>query len=358
MTRMIRSRRRRHSLLPAVFLPAAAAACLALLAGAAPANAQLVIQAQFDSTITSDPNASEIEATINAGIAQIENTVTNSLTVQITYSEGGGLGESSTFYDNVSYTSFRAALAAETPTAIKTQALASLPNTTGNPVNDNADITVAEANAAILGLDSTVNGTNIGTVTLNTSICNLTRTSIDPTKYDLESVAMHETDEMLGIGGAGSELNYVDEGGQGLSDPPGPLDLYRYSASGVRSYTISSSSTAYFSVNGGVTDINGFNQNGMTDGSDFGDWATSATPHVQDAYATPGVIVNLGTPEYDMYQAVGWNLSSSLLTPAPGPLSVAGTCIFMAGCPAWLRRLRRRPVRPPLPASPPRTGER
>jgi hypothetical protein len=67
------------------------------------------------------------------------------------------------------------------------------------------------------------------TILLNTSIMNLSRSGPqDPTKYDLRQVAMHELVEVLGAGGAGSSL---------LSSQVGPMDLFRYSAKNVASYT-------------------------------------------------------------------------------------------------------------------------
>jgi hypothetical protein len=169
---------------------------------------------------------------------------------------------------------------------------------------------------------------------------NFTRPDSDPSKYDLESVMLHETDEMLGIGGAGSALNQVIAGAQSSLDPPGPLDLFRFSAPGVVSYSTSTSATAYFSINGGVTNIAGFNQNGATDNSDMGDWVQGGPVLVQNAYGTPGAMPNLATPELDAFQVVGYNLAPAV--PAPDPLSVIGTCLFMAGCPGWLRKLKSR----------------
>ena len=98
---------------------------------------------------------------------------------------------------------------------------------------------------------------------------NLSRTGPqDSIDYDLQSVAMHEIDEVLGIGGAGSRLPTTNSS-------LGPLDLFLYSAVGVRSFTTSSSATAYFSINGGTNDLVNFNQ---TAGADYGDWASGAAP--------------------------------------------------------------------------------
>ena len=105
--------------------------------------------------------------------------------------------------------------------------------------------------------------------------------------FDAQSTMEHEIDEVLGIGGSGSTLNDL------LDDPNfaedffgvtpagnllGALDLYRYS-NGLASYAVDSDFTdpsqvqsAYFSIDGGLTPIDFFNQQFMAFG-DAADWA-------------------------------------------------------------------------------------
>lgn len=78
-----------------------------------------------------------------------------------------------------------------------------------------------------------------GYVMLNLGIMNFVRPDQDTNKYDLQSVVLHEIDEVLGISGSGSAL-YLTNGysGQPLpTDGVGPLDLYRYATNGVRSFS-------------------------------------------------------------------------------------------------------------------------
>src|SRR5262249_46770648 len=49
----------------------------------------LVINPTFDSSITSDPNAAKIEATINTAIQIMESYITNPVTVEIAFSKTG-----------------------------------------------------------------------------------------------------------------------------------------------------------------------------------------------------------------------------------------------------------------------------
>ena len=157
--------------------------------------AQLNIVPTFGSSITNDPNAATIEATINGAINQYRTMFSNNITVRITFQEGGGLGGSSTFLTNVSYASYRAALAAHMTTANDTTAVNSLPIQATSPVDGQTNVYLSTASARALGLIGP--GGTDSTITLNTSIMNLDRTSIDPSKYDLQSVAQHEMDEAL-----------------------------------------------------------------------------------------------------------------------------------------------------------------
>jgi hypothetical protein len=290
------------------------------------AKAQLLIDATFESSITSNPNAVEIEAGINQAISRLESDIATPVTVAIDFaSMSGGLGESSTYEGSTSYTSFRSQLASRATSAEDAQALATLPVQTNNPVNGDANVEVTTALFRALGFNANPPaGQPDSTISLNLSLLNLSRTGAqNPSDYDLQAVVTHEMDEVLGSGGAGSQLNYAVEsnGNSTTGIPVGPMDLFRYSAAGVRSFSTSSSVTSYFSINGGVTNLVGFNQQGAS-GSDFGDWATGVTPQVQDAYGTPGVDINLGSNELKALDVVGWTLTPQGLAIENGLQSV------------------------------------
>jgi hypothetical protein len=309
------SMRGRISFRPLAALSFFAASCLS-------ANANITITLTFDSSITSDPNAATIEAGIDQAISRFETSIITPINVNIDFKEmSSGLGASSTFLNFLSYSQYRSDLVANQTSANDATALASLPVQTNNPVTGapNMDLTLPDLRA----VGETALGNNGGgfdsTISLNTSIMNLSRTGTqNPTFFDLQAIASHEIDEAFGIGGTGSVIGQVIPG-----NPAGSMDLFRYSANGVRSFTTSSSATAFFSINGGATNLTNFNQAGG--GSDFGDWkGVPGSPQVQDAFSTPGVDINLGLNELTALDVVGYNLAT---VPEPG----SGTLLLVGG---------------------------
>jgi PEP-CTERM motif len=290
---------------------------IALAVFAIPAHTMTII-ATFGSSITSDANSAAIEAGILAAIGQIQSQFSDPISVPITFEEGGGLGSSSTSIFQVSYSTYRAALVTDAKSTDDAAALAQLPVQTTSPVDGNTNMWLTLANADALGISHGASS-SYATIALNTSIMNFDRAIIDPSKYDLQGVAMHEIDEVLGLG-------------SGLNMPTAfprlsrPQDLFRYSAAGVRSFTTSGAATSYLSIDGGITDLVDFNQNS---GGDYGDWLGLGVPKVQDAFGTPGVIPAYGVEALNL-DVIGYDLE----VPEPGTLllSLAGLgllCIKM-----------------------------
>jgi hypothetical protein len=242
----------------------------------------------FDSSITGDPQSATIQATINAAIALYQANFSDPITVTITFQEmSGGLGQSSSYYQPFSYSSYIAALQSHATTADDTTALAHLPNSASNPVNGNQSVNLNLPLARALGYNN-VNpppGLTDGTIFLNTSIMNLALTDSNPSKYSLYATVCHEIDEVLGLGSA---LNNLNNGDPPPTGPISPEDLFRYDNLGNRSFTTAVSAAAYFSING-TTDLAQYNQHA---GGDFQDWDSfSGGGHpvrVQDAFLIPG----------------------------------------------------------------------
>ncbi len=294
----------------------------------------LTIIPTFDGSITSDSNSGAIEAGINAMITRVEADITNPITVNITYAEeNSGLGGSeSFFYPNIPYSTYLNSLQHnQILSPSDNTALASLPAGPNNPVDGSPGVNVNVMLATALGIQN-FTGT-AGTISLNTSIMNLARTgSQNPSFYDLQSVAGHETDEILGIGGPGTVLPDATTGSVGV------LDLFRYASPGVRSFTTNPSVNAYFSIDGGTTNLVNFDQN--NEGADFADWgngipnaeAGNIPPQMQDSFGTPGAMVNIGPNELTALDVVGYNLAP---VPEPGSMAILAAAVAMV---LFLRR--------------------
>jgi hypothetical protein len=300
----------------------------------------LVISPTFDSSITSDPKAATIMNTINTAIAVYRTRFSDPITVSIKFQKmTSGLGSSSTYYGTISYTSYLAALSNHATTADDAIALAHLPVGPNNPVNGNANMAVTTANLRALGFAATPPGPD-STISLNTSICNLDRSSIDPTKYDLLAVVWHEIDESLGFGSA---LNGFANGAPAPTGPVWGEDLFRYDQTGNRSLSTTRTSQAFFSIDG-TTHLARFNQ---TAGADFQDWFTAAphTPQVQDAVATAGATPDLGV-ELTALDVIGFTLVEP-----PGTPTVTATGAVPTGTPTPTNSATQAPTNTSLPTN-------
>ena len=281
----------------------------------------LVIMPTFDSSITGDANAAAIEAMINDAIAAYESLFNDPITVSIlfrysttlpdgSHMPSGALALSiSTIYAEP-WTTYIGSLEADATTANDATANASLP---GSSLSTN--ILAASADGRALGLatppamfaDGSVGagGPYDGIVTINSAQpFKFTRPPATG-KFDALRTTEHEMDEVLGLGsfiGTGSDLR--------------PQDLFSWSAPGTRKLT--SSGTRYFSIDGGTTDIVGFNQKSS---GDFGDWLSGscpqATPFVQNAFscANQASDVTDSSPEGINLDVIGYDLLTTTTTP-------------------------------------------
>jgi hypothetical protein len=244
-------------------------------------GAGLIINAMFDTTITSDPNAAAIENAINTAIANMESMFSDPIAVTISFGKmGSGLAQSSTYFATVSYSAFLAALKADAKTSADMAANAHLASVANNPVNSSSTINVKLPNLrAVAFTANPPAGQPDGFISVNTALTSPGSPGTTGSYY-LVTVIEHEIDEVLGLG---SSLPGVPAG------TIFPEDLFRYGQWGGRSFTVSPVQ-AFFSIDGSTLLAQFDNQN---DGGDFGDWQsnplpTGVAPKVQDAYATPG----------------------------------------------------------------------
>lgn len=110
-----------------------------------------------------------------------------------------------------------------------------------------------------------------------------------PGEYDFIGVVEHEMSHALG------RVSYV---GSTTS-----LDLFRYSAPGVLA---AAGTTSYFSVNGGVTNLDNFIPSG-----DTGDWAASGGADSNDAYAPSDSVNVFSAADIAELNVLGYSLSTT-----------------------------------------------
>lgn len=292
-----------------------------------------------------------------ASVAGVYSNVFSNVNANIYIQYGStGVGQSSFNVTQVSYTDYYNALAAHTDDPVALASLGSSGDPLGAQSNGEVDLTAALATSLGItsgGADTAgVMADGVTNCTLGSAGCyngvitmatggvfyfpsSLTATPPPPLPYlyDFYAIAEHETDEVLGtiscIGG-----NNVDQCNSTGADAS-PADLFRYASSSVRSFLNTSNGTsAYFSINGGATNIADYN-NSPT-GGDYGDWVSIYPYMVQDAIASTNVNLDISTdvgvngnnyprPEVAVLDAVGFNLAA----PEPGTLGLIAASLAL-----------------------------
>jgi len=276
----------------------------------------LTIQATFDSSITGQPKAAVIEATINQAISIYESLFTDPITISIrfryatTLPDGTpmtDLVESLTVIYGVGSNIWFNALRADAKSSDDSVAIANLPDTTLFP-----SIIASSANGRALGQNTppamnadgtiSVGGPYDGIVTLNSATMFQFSRPTDANRFDAQRSIEQGIDRIMG-------LIYS------LTDST-PNDLFSWSAPGQRN--TATAGTRYLSIDGGVTNIINFNNN--PNGS-FANWASDACPqahpYVQNAFPCMGQFsdVSATSPEGIDLDVIGYDLAQ----PQTGP---------------------------------------
>ena len=321
-------------------------AILALIL-ANPADASLDILPTFDSSITALGNAAAVEAAINNATHAIQGDFANSFDVPILFraTHGGTDGFLATTNSTLftltygAYTGLLESAAAAHPGNV---VLRTAVNNLGSGNKGGTDgVIVTNTVLQALGVPASdvpggydANGNFVGlgafdaVITINVDQP-FTYTEPVPVydghnvTYDATRAVEHEIDEALGGGGSGSTLNSVSQFGTDNPDSvftfyQGALDLYRYSAPETPSFSTSETAGAYFSVDGGATEIVGFNNFSQGDYGDFGPNIDSCAGGgfggpaglIQDAFNCNNETAEKFTsasPEYAMLESIGYD---------------------------------------------------
>jgi outer membrane protein assembly factor BamB len=297
----------------------------------------LVINATFDSSITNNPNAQAIESAINQAIAIYESLFSDPIVVSIlfrystTAPDGtalrtGALAESELVVYSVPWDTYIPALKADATTSNDSTAAVSLP-----PTALSTNILPSSANGRAVGLNTppamSANGSvgagfpYDGIVTLNSGQPFQFTRPTNTNSFDALQAMQHEIDEILGLG------SYLNGSGSDLR----PQDLFSWSAVGNRN--LSAGGSRYFSIDGGQTDIAGFNQNAN---GDFGDWLSTScpqtNPYVQNAFGCQGQSsdVTVTSPEGINLDVVGYDLIAAASAPS-APTAQSATNVTTDG---------------------------
>ena len=265
------------------------------------------IDVTFDSSVNSAPAA--FTSAVDYVVQYYDSLFTNPVTINIDVGYGeidgqplgsGDLGESDTFLDaSVSYTQLRNALIAERAPGSST-----LPTT--SPTTRILYMATAEAQA--LGLLPATSSTLNGYVGFSSSApFSYTPGVTEPNEYYFIGAVEHEMSEVMG------RKSYLDL--FNTSSFYSPMDLFRYSASGVRQFTTGAAS--YFSINSGTTDLDNWNNFVTGNLGDLGDWAPSAGNDAFDDNGSLGIVSFVSQTDLTLMSALGWEETSGAVATAP-----------------------------------------
>ena len=273
-------------------------AFLALLLLSSPATA-LTINVTYDASVTSFPNAAQVEAAFATAVQVFEDLYTNQATINMTvylgpagpFSGGIGLGESNFELVNSSYSEITNALFTHRVSVADISSVASLPAI--DPIGNNINWLVPLAEARALNL-SGLPPDQDGSVGFATNVSY----TFDPNnrsvagKFDFIGVAEHEISEVLGRCTFGLQSEYV------------PYDLFRFTNNAARNFD-PNATNVYFSVNNGVTALKFFYTNASF--GDIQDWLTTTTPDSFDAFASSGHLLPLSMADITALDVLGYN---------------------------------------------------
>jgi hypothetical protein len=259
----------------------------------------------FDASVLSAPADFKTDVLNVASYYASQFTDPVTVNLNVGFGEVGGsalpsnaLGASSTSLLSTSYNTVVSALRADATSTADHSAVASLP---ANSLTGFSFYWTSTAEAKALGIYS---GTGAdGSIGFSSAAGTFDYNAADgvtPGQYDFAATVAHEFSEVMG--------RLMLDGGRVSFFPHSftPLDLFHFSAPHVRSFT--GTKPGYFSVDGGVTNLENFNTNSA---GDYGDWSSAKGADAFNAFATPGTPLPISSADVTALDAIGWNVGSA-----------------------------------------------
>ncbi len=266
-------------------------------AGSAPASA-LTISTTYAASVNNLANSAEVKSAFQGAIAVYQNMFANPVTINLHVGWGELLGSPVTSlgvagmsgFGTFSYSQMQTYLRATATSITDQTAYANFSAT--SPIGAGTfTMTPAQAKAiGLAGASSSIDG-YIGFGTGYGFDFNRTD-GITAGSYDFTGVALHEISHVLGrVSGLGSS-----GATNGLA-----IDMFRYKAPGSTSFSYNE--PAYFSTDGGQTNLGTFNASGTADRDSW----VSTPGDAFSAYAIPGIVNDLSAVDKMVMDVLGWN---------------------------------------------------
>jgi hypothetical protein len=305
----------------------------AVILAAVPARAGIVYAC--DASLAAGTCAA-LNGTISNLYTGVFSDVNAKIFIQMGSIGSGILGSNLSVINTATYANYRNALILDSTSANDATAVANLPNDPLPAPLPNGGVTLTNPLLrALTGVGAPVNGYTPGlascaigdpgcydgVITMGDTIPWWYRSGPEAADaFDFYAVAEHETNEVLGIGGWGSCVNFPGDCGSAI----GPLDLFRFTSNHNRTFstgtndpcTTASDTNACFSIDGGKTLLLSYNN---TTSGDTGDYSTDCT-QVQ-GYGCPNVGALDVSPTAELLEldVVGY----TQVAPTPEPATVS-----------------------------------
>jgi len=287
----------------------------------------MIIDITYDASVATNPQEAAFKATVAGVAAFFESEFSNPITINWDVGWGevdghripnyGGAESYSNYTSQYTYSQLKAAFTADNDTT----ALASLPASDPTAGGDGGfSMTTAEGKA--LGLVS-ANNTAIdgwsGLDKTSTWIYNTSNTSgsnVPAGDLDAFSFLAHELSEVMG-----RQMYFGQGSGDGVAgDGYNPLDLFDYTADGVRALTNSATADRYFSIDGGKTNTAQHYFNNVAANGDLFDYIPNGTSGSYlpngpaDSFDYEGSIGAVSAGDLTLMETLGYTPSTSTAT--------------------------------------------